>query len=415
MQKLREDVLQTINSAVEAVLPENAVKNKLEELNLKDEIFVLSIGKAGWRMAKSAKDFLKEKVIGGVVITKYQHSLGDIEGFEIYEAGHPVPDENTLKATERALEIVAKLPEDISILFLVSGGGSSLFEKLKDGVSLEELQNITKKLLSCKADITEINALRKRLSLVKGGKFAKLVHPRKIVVLVLSDVLGDRLDSIASGPAYPDSVTNNDILRIIKKYDLNFGENIMNYMFEETPKSVENAEHYLIGNVEIVCKSAERIAKELGYNSLILTTTLNCEAKEAGRFLASIGKEIILKDRPIRRPAMVILGGETVVQVKGTGLGGRNQELALSSAIQIEGLEGIVIASVGTDGTDGPTDAAGGIVDGGTAKRIKDFGFDPVELLENNDSYNALRISGDLLKTGPTGTNVNDLIIVAVK
>ncbi|AEH51445.1 glycerate kinase type-2 family protein [Pseudothermotoga thermarum] len=411
---LVKDALQIIQKTIESVLPDNAVKDQLSKLNLDGKFFVLAIGKAAWRMAKAASEILKDKIIKGVVITKYNHSLGEIENFEIYEAGHPVPDENSLKATDRALQLISKLDETVQILFLISGGGSSLFEKLKEGITLAQLQQITKDLLACGANITEINAIRKRLSLVKGGKFAEFVYPRKIIALVLSDVLQDRLDSIASGPAYPDLTTTQEVLQIVERYNLRLDEPLKRYLLEETPKVVTNAEHYIIGSVKTACETAESVAKSLGYNTVILTTTLNCEAKEAGRFLASIAKEILIFDRPIRKPAAIILGGETVVHVKGTGKGGRNQELALSAAIEIAGLKSVVIASVGTDGTDGPTDAAGGIVDGQTVLKIKEAGLDPIKLLDNNDSYRALDLANCLLKIGPTGTNVNDLVLALI-
>ncbi len=416
MQKhdLPKDMMHIIQKTIDSVLPDTAVKDQLSKLTLEGRFFVLAIGKAAWRMAKAASEVLKDKIVYGVVITKYDHSLGEIENFEIYEAGHPVPDENSLKATDRALQLISKLDESIQILFLVSGGGSSLFEKLKEGITLSQLQSLTKDLLASGADITEINAIRKRLSMVKGGKFAKLVYPRKIMALVLSDVLGDKLDSIASGPAYPDTTTNRHVMQIVERYNLKLDANVTECLLEETPKAVRNAEHYVIGSVKTACETAEGIARSLGYNTTILTTTLTCEAREAGRFLASVSKEVLFFDRPIAKPAAIILGGETVVHVKGTGKGGRNQELALSAAIEIAGARGIVIASVGTDGTDGPTDAAGGIVDGQTVLNIRKLGFDPVRLLDNNDSYIALELANCLLKTGPTGTNVNDLILALI-
>ncbi|MFN4268852.1 MAG: glycerate kinase, partial [Fervidobacterium pennivorans] len=265
------------------------------------------------------------------------------------------------------------------------------------------------------ANIVEINTIRKHLSKVKGGRFAQHVYPAKVLSLVLSDVLGDRLDTIASGPAYPDSSTSQQAIDVIEKYKLKVSNDILNALKEETPKELPNIETYIIGSVKVSCDKAMEKARELGFNTIILTTQLNCEAKEAGRFLAAIGKEILENNRPIPKPAAVILGGETVVHVKGNGKGGRNQELALSFAIEIEGLEKIALCSFGTDGTDGPTDAAGGIVDGQTCEKIRKAGYSPEKLLENNDSYNALKIANDLLITGPTGTNVNDLIVMLVE
>lgn len=412
---MREKLKAIINEVINEVLPDKAVKNKLKELNVQSEVILVSIGKAAWRMANAAKEVLGDRIKKGIVITKYKHSEGPIEGIEIYEAGHPTPDENTIKATKRALEIASNLSENDTVLFLVSGGGSALFEMPKDGISLSEMQDLTNQLLKSGANIIEINTIRKHLSKVKGGRFAQHVYPAKVLSLVLSDVLGDRLDTIASGPAYPDSSTSQQAIDVIEKYKLKVSNDILNALKEETPKELPNIETYIIGSVKVSCDKAMEKARELGFNTIILTTQLNCEAKEAGRFLAAIGKEILENNRPIPKPAAVILGGETVVHVKGNGKGGRNQELALSFAIEIEGLEKIALCSFGTDGTDGPTDAAGGIVDGQTCEKIRKAGYSPEKLLENNDSYNALKIANDLLITGPTGTNVNDLIVMLVE
>ncbi|MEN3009240.1 glycerate kinase [Pseudothermotoga sp.] len=411
IEQLRKDALRIVQSAIEHALPDNAVRQKLERIELSNVVLV-AIGKAAWRMAKAAKGVLKNEIKKGIVITKDGHGEGEIDGIEIYEAGHPVPDENTIKATERALQLVKNLTQNDTVLLLISGGGSSLFEKPKGSITLEQLQKLTDQLLKSGANIEEINAVRKHLSEVKGGRFAQKVFPARVVCLILSDVLGDKLDVIASGPAHPDSSTSQQALEILKKYSISVDENILKELSEETPKDLSNVESHIIGSVKIACEKAVEVAKSLGYNSTILTTNLDCEAKEAGFFIASIAKEMILHDRPLKKPCALVLGGETVVRVKGKGKGGRNQELALSAAIKIAGLENIVICSVGTDGTDGPTDAAGGLVDGRTVERIKKAGFDPMKFLEENDSYNALKIAKDLLVTGPTGTNVNDLILI---
>ena len=412
VKSLKEDALRIIEDSISSVLPERAVEQELRKLDLGDKIYLVAIGKAAWRMAKSAKDCLKDKVKGGVVITKYGHSQGPIEGLKIYEAGHPIPDENTISSTKEAVELAKGLSKDDTVLFLVSGGGSALFELPVDGVSLEDIKNVTDMLLRCGANIVEINAIRKRMSQVKGGRFALMASPAKVCSLVLSDVLGDRLDSIASGPAYPDSTTVEDVRKIIRKYDLKLPKHILQSLSEETPKSLDNVETRIIGSVSKVCESARNVAVSLGYNAMILTTTLDCEASEAGLFLAAIAREEVEKERPIKRPCAIILGGETVVHVKGTGKGGRNQELVLSAARGIRNYQGVVIASVGTDGTDGPTDAAGGIVDGRTAKALEEAGIDIDDALNDNDSHHALQKVNSLIKTGPTGTNVNDLIFI---
>jgi len=411
--ELLTTAIEIVRNSIESVLPDRAVKDALKKLNLQD-VFLVSVGKAAWRMAKAAHEVLNGKIRKGIVITKYGHSEGSIDGFEIYEAGHPIPDENTLRATRRVMEMVEELNEKDTVLFLLSGGGSALFELPMEGVSLEELQEITDSLLKCGANIEEINTVRKHLSQVKGGRFAEKVYPARVVTLVLSDVLGDRVDMVASGPTCPDTSTSEEAIRILERYRISVSNDVKKALSKETPKHLSNVEIHVLGNVQKVCEAAKKIATEKGFNSEILTTTLDCEAKEAGRFIASIMKEIKFRDRPLEKPAAVIFGGETVVHVKGNGLGGRNQELALSAAIALEGVEGVVLCSVGTDGTDGPTDAAGGIVDGRTAKILKEMGEDPVEYLENNDSYSALKKAGALLKTGPTGTNVNDLIVCLV-
>ncbi|HOJ94250.1 MAG TPA: glycerate kinase, partial [Fervidobacterium nodosum] len=342
---MREKLKVIINEVINEVLPDKAVKNKLKELNVQSEVRLVSIGKAAWRMANAAKEVLGDRIKKGIVITKYKHSEGPIEGIEIYEAGHPTPDENTIKATKRALEITSNLSENDTVLFLVSGGGSALFEMPKDGISLSEMQDLTNQLLKSGANIVEINTIRKHLSKVKGGRFAQHVYPAKVLSLVLSDVLGDRLDTIASGPAYPDSSTSQQAIDVIEKYKLKVSNDILNALKEETPKELPNIETYIIGSVKVSCDKAMEKAREFGFNTIILTTQLNCEAKEAGRFLAAIGKEILENNRPIPKPAAVILGGEAVVHVKGNGKGGRNQELALSFAIEIEGLEKIALCS----------------------------------------------------------------------
>ncbi len=410
MDKMREDARYIVDRAIETVLPERAVSKALEGLGLRGKIFMLAIGKAAWRMASSARERLGETLKTGVVITKYGHSFGDIPGIEVFEAGHPLPDENTLKATARALEMLQGEEYD-SVLFLVSGGGSSLFELPAEGVTLKELKDINNQLLRSGASITEINTIRKRLSKVKGGRLARMVAPAQVYSLVLSDVLGDRLDSIASGPAYPDSSTVNEALSIVEKYSLNLSPAMIDAIKGETPNKLLNVQTEIVGSVGKVCEAAGVFAGELGYEPLILTTTLDCEAREAGKLLSAIAREE-KHDRPVKRPCAIILGGETVVLVKGEGKGGRNQELALSFAISAQGLTNTVLVSVGTDGTDGPTDAAGAIVDGQSRARMIDAGIDPDLYLIDNDSYNALKSSGDLLLTGPTGTNVNDLIVL---
>jgi hydroxypyruvate reductase len=332
----------------------------------------------------------------------------------VYEAGHPVPDRNSLQATRQALQMTQNLGADDLVLFLVSGGGSALFEALLPGVTLDEMMNLTRQLLRCGANIVEINTIRKHLSAVKGGRFAQWVAPARIQALVLSDVLGDRLDAIASGPAYPDSSTSEDARQIISKYGLSISPGMQQALAIETPKSLDTVRSQIIGSVTKLTNTAAEIAQAQGYRAEILTTTLECEAVEAGLLLAQKAHGIRRGTANLQPPCAVILGGETVVNIIGEGKGGRCQELALAAAAGINGLEGVVIAASGSDGTDGPTDAAGGIVDGYTAKVLAEKHINIEDVLQNNDSYHALQQADSLLITGPTGTNVNDLYLLLV-
>jgi len=418
MKQVRDDAMKAAMKAIEAVLPENAVKEALRDerfltrLDGGGRIVLAAIGKAAWRMAKASAEVLGSRLDGGVVVTKYGHSMGDIQGIEIREAGHPFPDENTLAGTAKLLEGVKGLSEKDTVLFLVSGGGSALFEKPKDGVGLNDLISVTDQLLACGADIVEINMIRKRLSAVKGGRFAHFVAPAHVFAIVLSDVLGDRLDSIASGPAHPDGSTVREAMRVVEKYSLSMRPRLLDALKEETPKTLDNVTTIIAGSVTALCSAAEKAVRELGYVPLLLTTTLSCEARDAGAFLASVAREIRSSGNPLKPPCAILLGGETVVHLKGKGMGGRNQELALAAAAGIRGLADTVVISVGSDGTDGPTDAAGGLVDGETVPAISGLGLDLEKILADNDSYHGLDACGCLVRTGPTGTNVNDLTIL---
>jgi hydroxypyruvate reductase len=301
------------------------------------------------------------------------------------------------------------------MLFLVSGGGSALFEAPLDGITLEDIQNITGHMLASGADIVEINMIRKRFSAVKAGRFAQLAAPAKVFAVILSDVLGDRLDSIASGPAVPDKSTIEDALKVADKYNLQLSDLHKNYFKQETPKEITNVVTAITGSVRTLCESAAKVAENLGYTAVVLTTTLNCEASEAGRMMASIANDVKNGTSSFKAPCAIIAGGETVVTLKGKGKGGRNQELALAAAKGISGLDGVVILSLGSDGTDGPTDAAGGIVDGETVSKLKEGGHDIDKILANNDAYNGLKATDGLIITGPTGTNVNDVSVILIK
>lgn len=418
LQKIRDDARTAVLEAIDAVLPEKTVQKALEKKEFRrrvesgGKLVLVAIGKASWRMARAAADSLGGRLDGGVVVTKYGHSMGPIPGLEICEAGHPVPDKNTLSGTEKALEKVAHLSQNDTVIFLVSGGGSALFEKPREGVSLEDIADVTDQLLASGADIVEINMIRKRLSSVKGGRFARIAAPARVFAVVLSDVLGDRLDSIASGPAHPDGTTTAEALQVVEKYGLRLNPGLLDALREETPKELSNVTTVITGSVTALCSAAASAVERLGYRPLLLATTLDCEAREAGAFIASMAREIRASGNPLYPPCAVIVGGETVVHLRGKGKGGRNQELALSAALGIRGLSDVAIISVGSDGTDGPTDAAGGLVDGTTLETLQGLGMDAEAFLADNDSYHVLDACGGLVRTGPTGTNVNDVAIL---
>jgi hydroxypyruvate reductase len=407
---LREDAQQIIDAAIKAALPDTAVKKALlGETFSEGRLLLISIGKAGWSMAKAACDILGDRIDDGIVITKYDHSMGTIPRIRCYEAGHPVPDENSFAATEQAISLVHGLTEQDTVLLLLSGGGSALFEKPL--ISKEELEDVTNQLLASGAGIVEMNTIRKRLSAVKGGKFAKLCEPARVYSIVLSDIIGDPLDMIASGPAYPDSSTCKQALDIIQKYNIRISKDVEELLHRETPDALSNVSTKVTGSVTQLCQAAELACKELGYEPVTLTASLSCEAREAGSFLGSIARYYTDSSKSLA----FIAGGETVVHLKGNGKGGRNQELALSSAICIDGLPDTAIFSVGSDGTDGPTDAAGGYVNGDTRKALHQKGIDLSKMLDNNDAYHALMACDGLIITGPTGTNVNDLSVLLIK
>lgn len=410
MNSLRKDADTIIKEAIQKVLPDEAVSEALLNKSFGNgKIYVVAAGKAAWQMGKTAADILGNKIEAGVVITKYDHVKGEIPKIKCYEAGHPVPDKNSYVGTQAALDLVSNLCEEDTVLFLLSGGGSALFEKPM--IPEEELIDITKELLACGADIVEINIIRKRISAVKGGKFAKVCEPANVYSIVLSDILGDPLDMIASGPAYPDSSTCEEALAIADKYQLKLSNCAKELLRIETPKKLNNVDTVVTGSVKNLCKAAAESCQNLGYKTVFLTDQLNCEAKEAGAFLAAIAKSYQQHETSIA----FIAGGETVVHLKGNGKGGRNQELALAAAEGIAGLENTAIFSIGSDGTDGPTEAAGGFVDGETKKRLTDQGIDIYHILQENNAYEALEKSQGLIITGATGTNVNDISVVLIK
>ena len=404
-QLLRNHADQIVAEAIAAVLPDAAVRRALEGLTFPGRVLLVAAGKAAWQMAKAASDCLGSRIDAGVVVTKYGHIPGPLANFDCYEAGHPVPDENSFRGTRAALDLVANLTEKDTVLFLLSGGGSALFEEPL--IPAEELQDITEQLLACGADITEINTIRKRLSAVKGGRFAQLSSPARVESVILSDILGDPPDMIASGPACPDASTAEDARRIQRKYGLKMSSEALRLLDAETPKELDNVHTRITGSVRELCAAAAAACRRLGYEPAVLTDCLCCEAKDAGSFLASVLKTHAESEKSLA----FIAGGETVVVLSGRGLGGRNQELALAAAPGIAGLPGAAVFSVGSDGTDGPTDAAGGYADGDTAETLKNLGTPVDAVLRENDAYHALEKTGGLIVTGPTGTNVNDVAV----
>ncbi|ACS34059.1 glycerate kinase type-2 family protein [Thermococcus gammatolerans] len=432
----RTAALEIMNAAIESADPYLAVKRNLrvqgdnivvagKNFPVEGKIYLLAFGKAACSMARAVVDTLGERIEEGVIITKYGYAKDcpKMERLKVIEAGHPIPDENSLLGGKLGLELAGKVGENDILLVLISGGGSALFLLPERGISLEDKIQTNELLLKSGAKIYEINTVRKHISAVKGGKLAKRVRGR-VISLILSDVVGDPLEAIASGPTVKDPTTFQDAYRILKLYGVweKLPESVKRHIelglegkAEETLKEdLPNVHNFIVGSNTLACESALAKAKELGYNALLLTTTLEGEAREIALAIGSIVQEIAKYDRPVPKPAVLIAGGEWTVTIEGkAGLGGPNQEFALSIARKIDGLDAVVLA-VDTDGTDGPTDAAGGIVDGETLGKLKETGIDVEEALRNHDSYRALERVGALLKTGPTGTNVNSMVIAVV-
>lgn len=406
VDNLRADAEKIITRAIAAVLPDAAVERALKGKTFLGRVYLVAAGKAAWQMAHAARACLQDNFCGGVVVTKYGHVKGEIANVACFEGGHPVPDENSLRGTDAALALTEDLTESDTVVFLLSGGGSALFEKPL--LPLAELQDITNQLLAAGADIVEINTIRKRLSAVKGGRFALHCRPASVFSVVLSDIIGDPLDMIASGPAAPDSSTCAEALAIAQKYGLRLSDGALACLRTETPKTLPNAVSRVTGSVRALCDAAEQAAQALGYRCIRLTDCLNCEAREAGRFLAAVARTHASPSEPLA----FLAGGETVVHLTGAGRGGRNQELALAAAEGLTGLTEAAVFSFGSDGSDGPTDAAGGFVDQDSFAALRAAGLDPADVLRRNDAYPALERIGGLIRTGPTGTNVNDLAML---
>jgi hydroxypyruvate reductase len=436
---LRESALAIFHAALDAADPRAAVHRAMQrdgnclhvtareyDLAHVRRIFVIGFGKASAAMAQAVEEMLGDKIARGAVNVKYGH-VAPLRQVQLQEAGHPLLDANGLLGTQKILDVLRDATPDDLVVCLISGGGSALLELPVAGVTLDDMRAMTDALLRSGATINELNTLRKHLSQVKGGQLARRAHA-PIISLILSDVIGSPLDTIASGPTAPDSTTFADALDVIVRRGVR--EQLPRVIVEhvergargeivDTPKIDDpifaRAQYVIIADGEIACNAAKRAARERGFNTLLLSTFVQGEAREVAKVLAAIAKEIVELDRPAARPACVIAGGETTVTVRGKGKGGRNQELALAAALEIAGMRKVVVLSGGTDGTDGPTDAAGAIADGETIARASAQGLDARAFLANNDAYHFFQPLGDLIITGPTKTNVNDVILVLVE
>lgn len=407
---MNNDAKIIIEEALKSAMPGEAVRKALDGIDFgSGKLVIVAAGKAAWEMGKAAAEKLNGRFDSGIIITKYGHAKGEVKGLEIREAGHPVPDANSYGATLRALMLTDGLSPEDSVLFLLSGGGSALFEKPL--VSEEEMASVTGQLLASGAAITEMNTIRKRLSAVKGGKFAEHCAPAHVYTVVLSDIIGDPLDMIASGPAYPDPTTSEEAAEIAKRYGLTLSEEAWALLKKETPKKLSNVTTFVNGSVKELCRRASEVCASLGYEPVFLTDSLSCEARDAGSFLGSIARD----HQDTKKSLAFIAGGETVVHLTGKGLGGRNQEIALQAAAEIRDCKDTCVFSVGSDGTDGPTDAAGGIADETTFGKLSAKGIDIRKVQADNDAYHALKAVDALIVTGPTGTNVNDLTVALIR
>lgn len=407
---IKRDAQKIIKAAIQSSMPGMKVRELLFQADVGyGRIVVIAVGKAAFTMASAAYDVLRNRITAGLIVSKEGEEHPEIPGFMTIYAGHPEPNEKSLKAAETAMSMVEHLTEQDHVLFLLSGGASSLFEKSL--IPFSDFISINRQLLHSGADITEINTVRKHLSAVKGGRFAALCEPAIVNTILLSDVVGNDISMVGSGPTALDKTTGDEAFSIIEKYHIKVPKEVMSVLVKDTPKILKNVTYSVIGDVHKLLESAKKTAEDLGYQTVVLSESLDCEAREAGRFIASIARTYHDSEDSIA----FILGGETVVHVTGKGLGGRNQEMALSCAKGIKGLKDVCFFSVGSDGTDGPTDASGGIVDGDTAEKLRKAGISIDHALAENDSYNALKAVGALVMTGPTGTNVNDLSVLLIR
>ncbi|OYT30812.1 MAG: hypothetical protein B6U94_05240 [Thermofilum sp. ex4484_79] len=438
--EIRKKAVLLAMEGISAADPETAIKKNVKvegssiivqdkRFPLKESIYVIGAGKASGKMAKAIEELLGDRIEEGVVVVPEETvSAFQSSRIEFIGSTHPIPSEKSVVAGERIINLVKNLPKDSLIIALFSGGGSALVEKPVEDISIQDIALTSRLLMKSGADIYELNAVRKHLSEIKGGWLAKHAHPIPIISLLISDVVGDRIDTIASGPTAPDNTTFKDAIDAIEKYNLTdkIPKMVLEYISKgvkglkpETPKPNDpifrSVSNNIIASNIISLEAMRRKAEEIGYNTMILTSMITGEAREVGKVLAGIGIEISKSGNPITPPAVILAGGETTVTVRGGGKGGRNQELALSAALILKGYNGIVLLSIGSDGRDGPTDAAGAVVDGYTIEKALERGIDPKTYLYNNDSYTFFEKVGGLIKTGYTSTNVNDFIIIIVE
>ena len=435
----RSAALEVLGAALDAVDPAAALRRTLhregDTLRVAGQSYdlcrfrralVVGAGKAAAPMASAVEGVLGDRISGGAVTVKYGYTAPTAQ-VTLHEAGHPVPDSAGIAGTQAMIALLDGTGRDDLVLCLISGGGSALMPLPVPGVTLEELQALTSALLRSGAPIQALNTVRKHLSQVSGGQLARLAHPATVLSLIVSDVVGSPLDVIASGPTVADSSTFQDAWDVLARYGVleqtpaSIRRHLERGLAGEVPETVKPGDpslgrvrNVIVADNALAAEAAEARARALGFNTLLLSTYVEGEAREVGRVLAALAREIVAHGRPLPAPACLLLGGETTVTVRGAGKGGRNQELALASALAIQGMDGVLVASLATDGTDGPTDAAGGLVDGATVARGEAAGRSAFEALAANDAYNFLDSAGDLLVTGPTNTNVNDLMAVFV-
>lgn len=438
LSELRQSAREIWQAALEAASPETCIRENLHYTNgilsicgkpfdLEGRLIVIGAGKAAARMAQVVEEVLGDRISAGLVVTKYDHGL-PLRRVKLREAGHPIPDANGVRAVEEMGALLTGLRREDTVLCLISGGGSALWPAPAEGITLEEKQALTSQLLRAGATIRELNAVRKHLSSIKGGQLARWVHPARIVSLIMSDVIGDPLDFIASGPTAPDTTSFQDALNVVQKYGVETPAAPLQLLREgaagripDTPKPGDPAfsavDNFIIANNTLLVDAAMRKAVELGYRTTILASEVEGEAKDIGELFAAVGRETAQRGNPVEPPACILAAGETTVTVRGSGKGGRNQEMALAWAVAMSGRSNSApccFASVASDGTDGPTDAAGGLVDFDTVTRAADLGMNAVQYLRSNDSYPLLKATGDLIVTGPTYTNLMDIQILLV-